>query len=294
MQARPGQPVIYSPAYPRLGRTVRSGRLYVNGDPLEHSAFSRDRHEPSATGLVLDVVRQGCSRRVTLIQDSGHLRSELRRSSGETLLICDAETEEDICRITQAITDLNAFGLCAGPAGFLAQLISATRAGVSAKQIVRARSGLFLNGSFHPASLKQTSATAVAGSRVWILQESASGDEQIVREIVEDSDCPWPLVGTSSKRLGGPSVSERLARVASRICLARCFESIVTFGGDTTFAILKALAVDRILPLDELLPGIALSRIRVGGRDTLLVSKAGGFGEEETVTDIRATLLGHQ
>jgi len=41
-----GAPVVYLPAYPKLGRTVRDGELRVDGRPVSQTAFASDRWNP--------------------------------------------------------------------------------------------------------------------------------------------------------------------------------------------------------------------------------------------------------
>ena len=42
----PGRSIVFTPAYPRMGRTVRAGRLYVNDQLLTETAFARDPIDP--------------------------------------------------------------------------------------------------------------------------------------------------------------------------------------------------------------------------------------------------------
>ena len=46
LSACPDRAILYVPAYPRLGRTVRRGRFYVHGTPVEHTAFANDPITP--------------------------------------------------------------------------------------------------------------------------------------------------------------------------------------------------------------------------------------------------------
>lgn len=57
LAALPAGRIHYAPAYPRLGRTVRGGRLYVDGVPVEQTAFAHDPREPIEEGDVA-----GCSK----------------------------------------------------------------------------------------------------------------------------------------------------------------------------------------------------------------------------------------
>lgn len=274
MQARPGQPLIYAPAYPRLGRTVRSGHLFVNGQPLAQSAFAQDRLEPSSTNSVVNLIQSQCSAEVLSVADAKQLRSRLKRARDPVIYVCDGETEQDIEDISRAVLDAYAFGLCAGPAAFLAALV-----GPAARQdYPRANTGLIVNGSLHPASLQQVAAAEAAGFRVGRLTAGIPIDE------------PWPILATAPDELYEGGVSRQMGDLVSRMLAEQPFESLIIFGGDTAYAVMAALGVTTIRPVLEILPGIALSRMETMDRELLLVSKAGGFGGPETITQIRDAL----
>ena len=42
----PQRPLVYAPAYPEMGRTVRRGRLFVGGLPVNESIFATDPMDP--------------------------------------------------------------------------------------------------------------------------------------------------------------------------------------------------------------------------------------------------------
>ena len=76
-------------------------------------------------------------------------------------------------------------------------------------------------------------------------------------------------------------------------------EGLVIFGGDTAYAVIRALGQLVIRPIGEVLEGIPVSLIRlhcpsrdVAGseRDILLVTKAGGFGPTNVLPTIRNAL----
>ena len=60
-----GTELVYAPAYPRMGRTVRAGRLYVDGVPVSETAFARDP---------LDPVRESAVARVLAAQTDAAIR----------------------------------------------------------------------------------------------------------------------------------------------------------------------------------------------------------------------------
>jgi uncharacterized protein YgbK (DUF1537 family) len=80
-------------------------------------------------------------------------------------------------------------------------------------------------------------------------------------------------------------VADAIGRVVGKTLALRDFGTLVVFGGDTAGAILDALGNPPLFPVGELAPGVALSRIG-GGALPALVTKAGGFGNEDFLLDL--------
>jgi len=81
------------------------------------------------------------------------------------------------------------------------------------------------------------------------------------------------------------------------------------FGGDTAFGIMKAMEWDGLIPRDEITPGVVISQImhdrsvnfgsskenypdgsNENKRCTYLITKAGGFGDEDVLIKIEKYL----
>jgi uncharacterized protein YgbK (DUF1537 family) len=143
MAGLPPLRIHYAPAYPRLGRTVRGGRLYVDGVPLEQTAFARDP---------LDPVTEGCTARVLERQGAPLAR----------IVIHDGETDACLERAADAVLAEAPPRLAAGPAALLAVL--ARRLGLARRpaELPRVPGCLIINGSAHPASLAQMAQAGAA------------------------------------------------------------------------------------------------------------------------------------
>lgn len=146
----PAGRIHYAPAYPQLGRTVRGGRLFVDGVPVEETAFARDP---------LDPVREG---------DIGRLLAR-QGAPLDRIVIHEGEHEIDIERAAGAVLAEPLPRLAAGPAALLGAL--ARRLGLDRKEsaLPALPECLVINGSAHPASLAQIAAAEAAGvlDRQW-------------------------------------------------------------------------------------------------------------------------------
>lgn len=66
-------------------------------------------------------------------------------------------------------------------------------------------------------------------------------------------------------------------------------DTLILFGGDTSFEVLTGLGVRSLQPIGEVLPGIPLSRID-GGGPRQVITKAGGFGDVDVLSQLRKKL----
>ncbi|HKD08160.1 MAG TPA: four-carbon acid sugar kinase family protein [Bryobacteraceae bacterium] len=128
----PDRRLIYAPAYPDLGRTVRDGCLFIDGVPAHQTAFARDPRNPVC-------------------------QSDIRKLlEGLEVRIIDGETNADVENAAHEILASEPYALAAGAgalAGALARLMGLEPLHASSHAPVRRC--LVVNGSLHPASAAQ-------------------------------------------------------------------------------------------------------------------------------------------
>jgi uncharacterized protein YgbK (DUF1537 family) len=123
--------IVFAPAYPALGRMVLGGRLYVEGRPVEETAFARDPTHPVRTG------------------DIGALVEGVPR-----VTIADGASEADLDAAARAVLSRGRQAIACGPAG-LAMHLAALLGGEREIAWPRWRRALVVNGSLHERSLEQ-------------------------------------------------------------------------------------------------------------------------------------------
>ncbi|MCL1804509.1 MAG: four-carbon acid sugar kinase family protein [Clostridiales bacterium] len=85
-------------------------------------------------------------------------------------------------------------------------------------------------------------------------------------------------------------IAENIGRITKRILETAEPANLFVIGGDTLAGILGSLGNPVLMPVAELLPGVALSKI-VGGRYGFdLITKAGGFGPPDTAVAVASML----
>lgn len=140
LEVFPERSVVYAPAYPEMGRTVRDGKLFVRGLALHETHFAADLLNP--------------------IHDSD-VRAVL---GGISATILDGESKEDILATAREMSRSRKPLLVAGPAGLagaLAECVPLTRKSVRALPVLSRC--LVVNGSMHPASAAQIESAKAQG-----------------------------------------------------------------------------------------------------------------------------------
>ncbi len=272
LEALPARPLVYVPAYPKLGRTVKDGVLLVDGVPVAETAFGRDSRHPVRESSVVEMLRKDSSLRVKHAADPDALREMLAPES--CVIVCDSCTGDDLERMATVLRSYRGELLLGGPGGFAPYWIGNLGLPVAGDwPRPEASSGLVVCGSRHPRSREQAARAVAAGLPVL------------------PAMAPWTVAATADASDGAEEeVSSRIAAVVCEHLRHQPVDALVIFGGDTARAVLRELEVTAVEPIGELLPGIPVSVIHAGGRRTILVTKAGGFGDVGVVEQIIESL----
>ena len=299
MRAWPDRSLVFVPAYPRLGRVVRKGRLFVDGRPLEKTGFSHDPLQPVRSGWVPEILQPSVVAPIILVRDSAALSLRLEQAEQPALYVCDGETENDLYRVAKCVVSQRDWPLMAGPAGFVGPL-SKLLPLPHGRRLRRsaASTGLVVNGSLHAASREQIRRARSSGLPIVVLGADPASDAGALSELIALSRThSWVMFETAPPPGSRPpdstlsrTIVQRLAKVVASFFASCQPEALVVFGGDTAYAIVSGLEVRDLKPLGELLVGVPASRLQHGNLDLTLATKASGFGGPDTISDIRTAL----
>ncbi len=310
--------VVVAPAFPAWGRTTVEGIQCVQGRPVWESRFHAFPHgdaPPAAEpgNLVHTLQAQFGNhvrhfRRAALKKGAAAVAKEMEaaRFQGFPFLVFDAEADEDLKTVVLAGCRLERRILWAGSGG-LARCLPLgwglrTQTGQS-KFHLSCLQTLVINGSFNPANQEQLACLERGGTTVcWIEDEDAENHNRCHRKVES-------LLGliergrdaALSVRLNKPIRSAaHLQRLqdALQFAAARCLPAdgnigLILIGGDTAIKLYRNLEAAAIRIEGEVQPGVPHGRW-VGGRlnEQPLVTKAGGFGQTDTLAKAAAFLKG--
>lgn len=124
--------LVYAPAYPDMGRTVKSGELFVWGTRVHETEFANDPWNPVSDCRIESVLRD------------------------IPALVLDGESNSDVEAAVHAILTGPRPHLCAGPAALAGALARHFQRGIRPSfRLPKVSRCLVVNGSLHPVSLQQ-------------------------------------------------------------------------------------------------------------------------------------------
>ena len=290
IDAFPERPLLYVPAYPRMGRTVSGCELYVHGVPLAATAFAEDPLNPSVQGWIPGLLAEGCGAPILPASSGERVLELLAAVPGGVIILCDGTTDDDLRSVAEALAASGRECIVAGTAGFCEPWVNALPIERTFRgEVPAVRRCLVVGGSLHPASRAAILRAAEAGIPVISLADDAAGDDLTAAALAEAlSAHPWVALTTTGTC--PESVVERMGALAARAIELQPVDGVAVFGGDTTLGVLDALGVSVVEPIRDLLPGVPVSLVQHGARRLALITKAGGFGEDGTLLAIRETL----
>lgn len=261
----PNARILFAPANPRAGRTIRGGELLVHGVPVAETEFGRDPISPVKESLIGRVLGDAMSARVVIPE------------------VC---VEADLDAAVAQMGDFGQPWVAVG-SGALARPVAARagtgRTSTTTRAALPRGPTLMICGSAHPRNREQAaalerehgvprielspaapaaaiaaarSALAVQGAAALLVEETRGDSTKIVRDI---------------------------ARTTAELVRSSGAQRLFITGGETAFAFCRVLGISSLQFVGEVEPGLSLSRAEPpGGAALLLAIKPGGFGDDRT------------
>ncbi|WP_420237075.1 4-hydroxythreonine-4-phosphate dehydrogenase PdxA [Telmatobacter bradus] len=259
--------VVYAPAFPGAGRTVRDGKLCVRDftgqDRIQNLWEKIPRSQRERTALIP-------AGSVESLQEQ--MRAALAAS--QSILLCDAREQADLDRIVRAARSLPQRILWCGSAG-LAEALAGSMKSEVRQQRKRPLAGrtLVISGTDHSVTRVQMRALA--------------GGTQPGHELAEcATDC-------AAVELDWQQTNEESIRTLWQREAEGNKPALLLTGGDTAAFVLQAFGATGLLLGGEVEAGLPWGVI-VGGmaENAMIMTKSGGFGSEKTL--IRAVEFARQ
>jgi uncharacterized protein YgbK (DUF1537 family) len=256
--------IVVAPAFPAQARVTRGGTQF---------ARVAGEWQPLVPNLAVSLRDRGLPAR-TIGKESA--------IAGEGLLVCDAETEEDMEAIAAARPRLIPPVLWCGSSGIAHALAASPGAPVA----LQARRRLIVVGTRHPVSVAQADALAAARPDALVLVSSSAD----IAGLADRTGDVLDRIGTAALVFRLPPLAPgEVAEVARQAFAAlagmEAPDLLVATGGETLMRLCNALGASRLDALGEWRPGIPVARMADGAwSGTMLVSKSGAYGTADVLT----------
>ena len=283
----------YAPALPRMNRLTRGGIQYIDGVPINESVFGKDPFEPVRSPYIKDLFKN-CRAEVVTCQPRNLPPPP---QNGQQIVICDAENAMDFQYIGTELQRTNSLKILLEGEPIRLPCIKAPL--------------LVLCGSLNPITKRQLEyGAAHGGIRISLQNEQLTPDyfaspagqdfltqiEQQMQgrcdvlidtggvETAEDTSEVEQLRGQIAGQLG-----LLMALLLKRPAADHYLPMII--GGDTLMGFMQQLSEAEISPLGEAAPGAVLFTAPIAAHvSRIIVSKSGGFGDEDLLSRIRQNL----
>lgn len=304
-----GGATIACPAFPKAGRTIYAGYLFVSGVPLSESPMKDHPLTPMRDANLVRVLQRQMMLPVGLLAydvveaGASALRAAFdQRSSSEKIFIVDAVADDHLRTIGAALAHLP---LITGGSGVAMGLPAAYRdAGLVAKltppptQMVAPKGRqAILAGSCSTATRGQVRAAIESGMPHLRIDPLAVAEGQQTKAQalewidVQPKDKPFLIYSSDDPdavrqvqdRLGrekaGTLIEHLLGEIAAELP-KRGIARLIVAGGETSGAVVQALGADVLTIGPEIDPGVPWTR-SVAGVDMALALKSGNFGASD-------------
>lgn len=307
--------VVIVPAFPKVNRTTANGLHYVNGTLITETEFGRDPKTPVTEGFIPDLLKKSVDEDVALINldlirgTENKLASFVEEAigSGQSWFVCDSETEEDLKLIAAFFAKMDKKIVWAGSGGLIEYLPAELKVFPQSGQNVKKTSvdrTLTVSGSLSQVTKKQLESLKglkeiefIEINPVQLVEDTLVASSLAVNKkashhviYVDSSDANRVAAREAGDRLGYNSnqVSEAIASGLAKAAKAfleqvQDIGGLVLTGGDTAKAICGELGVNEMELHSEVESGLPFGRIRSGEKDFWAITKAGGFGNEDSL-----------
>ncbi|MEH7387516.1 four-carbon acid sugar kinase family protein [Bacillus sp. JJ1521] len=310
--------IVIVPALPKMGRTTKSGYHYVNGILISKSEFGKDPKTPVTESYIPHLLFKDSQRKASVLSEDVLHGTEVKflqqiddyLKQAISWIVCDIERESDFQRILERFIMTGKRIVWVGSAGLIEYLPEALQ--LKGKTIHNSSPVIGKTLTVSGSLSKTTSLQLEEAARLEdvfavkldvrkLLQPNVE-TSSILEEIESHSHARHYMVYVEANEenrkiaqnegeiqgLSKIEISERIATslgiVANDICnLNQSINGLILTGGDTAKAVCSILGIKEMELVSEIEPGLPFGRLIGYEKDLWAVTKAGGFGNNESL-----------
>ena len=316
LEAGGSRSLPFLPAFPQTGRITRGGVHYIDGVPVTESPFGSDPFEPVKHAVITDLIAEQCELPAASFPA---LAAGDEVPADEGILIFDAADADDLYDTGRRLLARGRLKIMAGCAGFAAVLpdllgIAAETPPPLPELDPRL---LVICGSVNPITLAQLDRAEAAGfTRLRLTPDqklkpgywqSREGQDDLIHMEAMLAANPYCIIETNdlggnrltadyAARLGldrermRVRIAGSLGELTGAVFSSPSLGTLLLTGGDTLLQCMNAIGVRMLEPLCELEKGVVLASFTYHGQTRHIITKSGGFGAEDLLSDLAARI----
>lgn len=302
-----GCPILsFIPAFPSMNRITKDGIQYINSVPVSESVFGKDPFEPVKYNSVKEIILSQSAVCVNEIKENVCENQKIQKG----ISVYDAASDQALVDVANYLKKSGEYHLMAGCAGFAAllpELLGLKGRPAVSKQFFSKL--IVICGSVNPITRKQLRYGEACGyeriqltpdqklNRQWLESESGkemlSQIEQSMRTHVcciidgNDSEEEGEIDTESYVQKGKTDVndlritiSETFGMIAKKLLQIEHETLMLVSGGDTLLGLMRQIGENELLPVQEIVPGCVMAKLKWREKAYYIATKSGGFGEE--------------
>ncbi len=304
------------PALPLYGRTTINGNVYVKGVLLAETDYAGDPKNPVKESHIPSIISAQTDKKTGVISfnelHEGRqvfiARLQEMMDAGIQIIVIDSEDDEDLDLVASVLAKTEGrvmFSGCSGLAEKLAVFIDLDKEKKSSVVIAGSVNKTTISQAEHASKEQGIKMIDIDPGMILSGQNEkekrrimdiaseviSTGDDLIIRSISSsDTVKKWLIKGNElgmDDLMVSDAIAGFLGSLAAEIISRNNLKGVVLTGGDTAIHTLHSLNVSGIIVKDEILHGIPSGRFTDDKyRDLIVVTKAGGFGEEDALIKI--------
>ena len=287
---------VVAPAFPSAGRTTVDGVQLVRGVPVHETEARNDPRAPAREGHIPTLIAASFPSVCSLgVEDLADPATVHRALEGARCVVADAARDEDLEALVRAVPDPSEV-LWAGSAGLahaLGGVYPGPHAGTIPAAPVPVRKVLVVVGSLSGVARGQLRSLAeeYGCAAVPVAADRSGVNEKVLGAALSKGACVAVHSAEERDSSNAGTVVQTLAEVAARLSEEGLFDALVLTGGETAVGVARRLDAEGIRLEGEVEPGIPVGTF-IGPGPYRVVTKAGGFGEPDTLVRVVERLLG--
>lgn len=286
---------------PRLGRTTREGKVWVNQRLLTDTEFASDPKTPILSARVLDQMQIDGTEIDLPTLHSDRLDAVLAAAHG--VVVVDAENEADLARLIIAAARLTEKPLLVGAAG-LSDALGAALSVRPSRPVLAVVGSMSSSAQQQIATLLNQRAVEIVDVDIrqlfqqpawpdrnrWIEQAAGAlraGRHTVIRTCQHESQRHdiehLSQQHSVTRQQLGEAISLLLGEMTHSLCRTQLPHALYLSGGDVAIAVAQALGASGF-KIQGLVAGCVPHGVLLNSEFTLpVMTKAGGFGDENTL-----------